>query len=352
MRVRGEIVFPNNIRELRLRKRLTQAQLGRLMSPPLGESTISKMESGERGLTNLQLANLATILACRPEEIPVVAARDPASGVQRWQLAQQDAVRHSIESGAAATGYVMAQLRKKAGKTMQQVANAIGLTLSVYHRVEMASRIIQPHEIEAAAKFYGLTTAKLIGMFERRTRDNLQQLEKGVPPERLLPRTPRSLWTDDATWGRLGALERYAIRRSLRYIGESKKPGALPVYGRMAAGEDGTRRFAIDRDVAVDQIPVDELLAADRESFLVRNFSQRLGFLMKPGSLAWVDPQTPVAMGDICFLVRRDSTADPAMVIGEGAGSLKLKMYNPEEEIPIDDHSIAELLRIRVLILP
>src|ERR1700732_482782 len=73
MRVTGEIVFPNNIRELRVRKQLTQAQLGRLMDPPVGESTISKMESGERRLTNLQLADLATILGCRAEAIPVVA---------------------------------------------------------------------------------------------------------------------------------------------------------------------------------------------------------------------------------------------------------------------------------------
>jgi transcriptional regulator with XRE-family HTH domain len=351
MRMKGEIVFPNNIKELRVRKQLTQARLGGLMKPPVGESTISKMESGERRLTNLQLADLAAILGCRPEEIPVVVSRDPSSGVLRWQKAQHEAVQHSIESGAAAIGYVLAQLRKKSGKTMQQVANAIGMTLSVYHRVEMASRIIQGDEIEAVAKFYGLTTAKLIGMFERRTRDNLQELAKGIPPEQLLPRTPRSLLKEEAKWGRLGTLERYAMRRSIRYVGPRQRPTALPVYGKIAASEDGTRRFVIDRDVMVDQIPIDQLLAANDDCFLVRNFSQRLGFLMRPGSLACVDPQTPVAMGDIAFLLRHDRSADAAVVIGDGIGPLKLKMYNPEEEIPIDDQSIAAVLRIRMLIL-
>ena len=352
MRVTGEIVFPNNIKEFRLRKQLTQVQLGRLMDPPVGASTISKMESGERRLTNLQLANLATILACRPEEIPVVASRDPSPGVQRWQKAQQEAVRHSIESGATATGYVLAQLRKKSGKTMQQVANAIGMTLSVYHRVEMASRIIQTDEIEAVAKFYGVTAAKLISMFERRTRDNLQQLENGVPPEQLLPRTPRSLLKEDAKWGRLGALERYAIRRSIRYVGPSRKPTSLPVYGRTEVRKDGTRYFVIDRDVMVDQIPIDELFNPSEECFLVRNFSQRLGFLMRPGSLAYVDPLTPVAMGDISFFVRHDGSADVAVVISDGMGPLMLKMYHPEEEIPIDNQSIAAVLRIRMLMMP
>ena len=352
MRVRGEIVFPNNIKQLRVRRQLTQAQLGQLMDPPIGESTISKMESGERRLTNLQLANLATILACRPDEIPVVASRDAASGVQRWQKAQQDVVRHSIESGAAATGYVLAQLRKKSGKTMQQVANAIGMTLSVYHRVEMASRLIQADEIEAVAKFYGLTTGKLIAMLESRTHDNLRQLEEGIPPEQLLPRTPRALLKEEAKWGRLGALERYAIRRSIRYVGPSTKATALPVYGKIRTGREGGRQFVIDRDVMVDQMSLHELLVPDEECFLVRNFSQRLGFLMRPGVLAYVDPQTPVAMGDIAFFLRSTGTADAAVVIGDGLGPLKLKMYNPEEEVPIDDQSIAAVLRIRMLIMP
>jgi hypothetical protein len=34
---------------------------------------------------------------------------------------------------------------------MQQVANAIGMTLSVYHRMEMASRMIQAEEIDKIA---------------------------------------------------------------------------------------------------------------------------------------------------------------------------------------------------------
>src|SRR5579862_6198983 len=122
MRARSEIVFPNNIRDLRLQRRMTQAQVGRMMDPPIGESTISKMESGERRLTNLQLTELATILDCQPDEIPVVSGRDPAPGVERWQRAQQEAIGDSIASGAAAAGYVLAQLRKKHGKTMQQVA--------------------------------------------------------------------------------------------------------------------------------------------------------------------------------------------------------------------------------------
>lgn len=350
-RVRGEIVFPNNIKGLRVRKRLTQAQLGRLMDPPLGESSISKIESGERRLTNLQLARLAAILECRADEIPVVIGRDPPAAVRNWDAAQEDAVRRSVESGAAATGYVLAQLRKRYGKTMQQVAGAIGMALSVYHRLEMASRVIQRDEIEAVAKLYNMTAEALIALFERRAEENLRQLAMGVPPEQLLPRTPRALLKEDSKWGRLGALERYAMRRSIRRVRSPGASATLPVYGAVRIGQDGTRVFAIARQ-AVGELPLDALLPAEEGSFFVRNFSTRLGFLMRPGALAGVDPKAPVAIGDLAFLIRRDGTADAALVTGDGLGPLRLKLYNPEEEIPVDDERIAEVLRIGMLILP
>lgn len=352
MRARSEIVFPNNIRDLRLRRRMTQAQVGRMMDPPIGESTVSKMESGERRLTNLQLANLAAILRCRPEEIPVVTGRDPAEGVQRWQRAQQEVVGSSIASGAAAAGYVLAQLRKKHGRTMQQVADAIGMTLSVYHRMEMASRMIQGDEIDKVAALYGMTPESLIALFERRTADNLEQLKSGVPIEQLLPRVPRSLLKEGAKWGRLGALERYAFQRSIRYTATPAEPTSLPICGRMKTDNTGAHRFAIDREAEIDRMPLGELLRPSESGFLVRNFSQRLGVLLRPGALAYVDPQVPAAMGDIVFLARQDGTADAAVVIGDGIGPLMLKMYNPEEQIPISDPSIAAVLRIGMLVLP
>ena len=353
MRARSEIVFPNNIRDLRMRRRMTQAQVGRMMDPPVGESAVSKMESGERRLTNLQLANLAAILRCQPEEIPVVSGRDPAEGVRRWQRAQQEVVGSSIASGAAAAGYVLAQLRKKHGRTMQQVADAIGMTLSVYHRMEMASRMIQSEEIDKVAEFYGMTPEALIRLFEQRTAENLEQLKSGVPIEQLLPRVPRSLLKESSKWGRLGALERYAMQRSIRYTGTPPdEPAALPVCGRMKPDQEGGHRFAIDRDAGVEQMPLNDLLRPSETGFLVRNYSQRLGVLLRPGALAYVDPSVPATIGDVVFLTRKDGTADAAVVIGDGIGPLMLKMYNPEEQIPISDPSVASVLRVGMLVMP
>ena len=88
-------------------------------------------------------------------------------------------------------------------------------------------------------------------------------------------------------------------------------------------------------------MPLGDLLRPSETGFLVRNYSQRLGVLLRPGALAYVDPSLPAAIGDIVFLARKDGSADAAVVIGDGIGPLMLKMYNPEEQIPIGDPSIA-----------
>lgn len=352
VRVKGEIVFPNNIKSFRLKKGLTQAELGQRLDPPVVVSTISKMENGERRLTNLQLRNLAEILGCKAEEIPVVAGRDDSTEVRRWRSAQDEVIRQSFESGAVAVSYILAQLRKKHGKTMQQVANAIGVTISVYHRIEMASRMIQAEEIAALAKFYDIAESRLIGMFARRTRENAKLLQEGVPLEQLLPRSPRSLLKEDQKWGKLGALERYALRRSIHYVAPERKDATLPVCGAMQAGKDGRRHFVLDRGAAVDHVQLGDLIRPTDDAMLVRNLSTRLGFLMRPGALALVDPSAPVSMGDVVFLVRKDRSADAAVVVGDGVGSLTLRMYGPEEEVPINDPEIAAVYRVGMVIFP
>jgi len=353
-RIRSEIVFPNNIRTLRLAKGLTQEALGRLLNPPMVVSTVSKIENGERRLSNLQIANFAEILGCAPQAIPVVTGRDRPDDVRRWQDAQQEAIKNSVDSGAAAIGYVLAQLRKKHGKTMQQVADAIGVTISVYHRIEMASRMVQEDEIKRLAALYDLTETKLIKLFERRTRDNQEQLRNGVPPEELLPRFPRSLLKEDAKWGQIGALERYAMRRSLRVVPSGRRNVPLPVHGesRFDSAAGGGRAFVLDREASIDQLRVEDLFPPREDCFLVRNFSNRLGFLMRVGALAFVDPAATVGVGDIVLFVRHDKTAEAAVVVGDGIGAMQLKMYAPEEEIAMDDPRIATIYRVGGVIFP
>ena len=165
---------------------------------------------------------------------------------------------------------MLAQLRKKHGKTMQQVANAIGMTLSVYHRMEMASRMIQGGRDRGGRRILrDDRAAELIALFERRTADNLRQLKNGVPAEQLVAAGAPLAVEEDAKWGRLGALERYAMRRSIRYVGAP--PEARPrcrFCGEMKSrARTAVHHFTIDLDAAVEQIPLRDLLRPSEKGF-------------------------------------------------------------------------------------
>jgi hypothetical protein len=73
---------------------------------------------------------------------------------------------------------------------------------------------------------------------------------------------------------------------------------------------------------------------------------------MRVGALAFIDPAAPIGVGDIVIFVRRDKTADAAVVIGDGMGAMRLKMFAPEEELAMGDDRIACLYRVGGVIFP
>ncbi len=137
----------------------------------------------------------------------------------------------------------------------------------------------------------------------------------------------------------------------IRYVRLPGREPALPVCGKIAVDEDGGRRFVIDRAEMVERMAIDELLSPGPQAFLVRNGSQRLGLLLRPGLLAHVDPTAQAGIGDLVFLVRRDGSAEAAVVVGDGLGPLKSRMYNPDDEIAIGDRQLAAIFRICAVIL-
>ena len=49
--------------------------------------------------------------------------------------------------------------------------------------------------------------------------------------------------------------------------------------------------------------------------------------------------------------MRRDGSAEAAVVVGDGLGPLKSRMYNPDDEIAIGDRQLAAIFRICAVIL-
>jgi len=349
----GEVVFPNNIERLRKARGLTQAELGRLLTPPMGISTISKIEAGVRRLSNLQLEALAAALAVAAEDIPLVKGRDAAGDVQKWGGAQRDAVRWSVDSGAAAIAYVLAALRTKHGHTQAEVGQAIGKTISVYHRIEMGSRLPTADELKAIAALYDLTPAALNTMIEEQLKKQHEQLAKGVPPEDLLPRRPRALLWDQEPFAGAGILERAALRRSVRVVSPHTAAPAptLPVYGAMAGLDKPA--FVLDRAQETGRVPVPDFVGSGEDWFAARVFSNRVGIALRPNSLVYVNRRAMPTTGDLVLFVRRaDHRADCAVLVSDDLRDMRLRLYNPDEEIALGDPAIAEVHRIAAIVFP
>lgn len=342
--VRGEVVFPNNIERLRKAKGLTQSDLGRMLTPPMGVSTISKVESGARRLTNLQIEDIARALGVQAAEIPVVKGRDAAAEIREWGRVQRDTVRWSVESGAAAIAYVLAALRTKHRKTLTDVAQAIGKTISVYHRIEMATRLATAEELKAIADFYKMSERALHKLIEERIAKHQEELKKGVAPEDLLPRRPRALLWDNERFAGVGVLEREALRRSLRVV-TPRTIETLPVYGEMTGTP--SPEFVFDRTAVIGNVPIPDFCGNGEGWFAARAYSNRVGIALRPGSLVYVNTRRMPSVGDLVLFVRAEGKrADCAVVVGDGFKEMRLRMYNPDEEIAIDDPAVTEIYRI------
>lgn len=348
----SEVVFPNNIERLRKARGMTQAELGRLLTPPMGISTISKIESGVRRLSNLQIEALAEALAVPAEDIPLVQGRDATGDVQKWGGAQRDAVRWSVDSGAAAIAYVLAALRTKHGHTQAEVGQAIGKTISVYHRIEMGSRLPTAEELKAIAALYKLEPAALNALIEEQLKKQREQLANGAAPEDLLPRRPRALLWDDQPFAGAGILERAALRRSVRVVSPPAPvaPSTLPVYGAMAGADKPA--FILDRAQEVGRVPVPDFAGSGEDWFAARVFSHRVGIALRPNSLVFVNRRAMPTIGDLVLFVRRDQRADCAVLVSEDLRDLRLRLYNPDEEIALGDPAIAEVHRIAAIVFP
>lgn len=154
-----EIIFPNNIRNIRLAKGMKMTELSRRAG--LSLSAVSKIEKGVRRLNQKQLLNICNILGCKLSDIFIKESDDVAT---QWQSEIKRRLHDNENSGLKVFGSGLRKIRQQSGKTIAQAAKDAGMTLSVYHKIEVGQREIYENEIEPLAKSFTLSVS---GMFDR-----------------------------------------------------------------------------------------------------------------------------------------------------------------------------------------
>lgn len=157
-----EIIFPNNIRNIRLSRGMKMTELARRSN--LSLSAVSKIEKGVRRLNQKQLLNVCSILGCKLSDIFI---HESDSGAQKWQSEIKRRLNNNENGGLKIFGAGLRKIRQKSEKTIAGAAKAAKMTLSVYHKIEVGQREVYENEIDVLANAFGYTAQQLFNEIAR-----------------------------------------------------------------------------------------------------------------------------------------------------------------------------------------
>ena len=158
-----EIIFPNNIRTIRLNNGMKMTELARKTG--LSLSAVSKIEKGVRRLNQKQLLNICNILGCKLSDI-FIKESDAVAG--KWQTEIKRRLNDNENGGLKIFGSGLRKIRQLQGKTIAQAAKDAGMTLSVYHKIEIGQREIYKNEGGIIVSFGGNPIFTKCNIYENR----------------------------------------------------------------------------------------------------------------------------------------------------------------------------------------
>lgn len=176
-----EIIFPNQIRMIRRTRGKTMKEIAGVLGVSL--SAISKIEKGYRRIDDKQLAKISAFLNCPKESIFVYEKTSQPEVLQAWEKEQERRKQINEKSGLKTLGAGLRYLRGGKMLTLYDVAKGAGLTLSVYHRIEMGQREVTEDQFKKIAHALGFDPEELqIKIYELDMAGTLQEFKKTGKP--------------------------------------------------------------------------------------------------------------------------------------------------------------------------
>ena len=176
-----EIIFPNQIRMIRRTRGKTMKELASVLGVSL--SAVSKIEKGYRRIDEDQLQKIVAFLDCPKESVFVYEQMSQPEVIRAWEKEQERRKQINEKSGLKTLGAGLRYLRGQKMLTLSDVASGAGLTLSVYHRIEMGQREVSEKQLEKIAHALGYTAEDLqIQIYELDMSDALKTLKKSSLP--------------------------------------------------------------------------------------------------------------------------------------------------------------------------
>ena len=310
-----EIIFPNQIRTYRQQHGCTMQELADELGMSL--SAISKIEKGYRRLDQEQLIHVASFLNCKLQDLFVNDLNSKPEVVQAWKKEQERRSKINVTGGLKTMGAGLRQVRNEKNLTLIDVAEKAGMTLSVYHRIEMGQREVSDKEFKNLAKALGSTPDKL--------RETIKVLDnKGILDE--------IIQKNNAKYRLL------ATPKGANSIDSSK----LFVYNII--NKDG--HLFVDFENQEEKINRPVYLQGKHMTYALHYCADRFDDFLPPKTLVFIDPLATIDHGDwaICYLGENEIMFIKALKNGNKWYGLRT---NPTEKIELK--SDAKLHKIAIM---
>lgn len=319
-----EIIFPNNIRNIRLANGMKMTELARRAG--LSLSAVSKIEKGVRRLNQKQLLNICNILGCKLSDIFIKESDDVAD---LWQNEIKRRMSDNENSGLKVFGSGLRKIRQQRGKTIAQAAKDAGMTLSVYHKIEVGQREIYQNEIEPLAKSFALGAEELFDKIANLYKSGELNKHISKVKERvksvLVPGNPVSGM--DMHGGLYGAKLYDSARKKL-----------VPVFGTPAGKAIAFKKS--DKTMIVAPMTLEGRAGI----YAVMPNSKRLGGFIPEKSYVFADATTQAQPGDLAvaidtdFNALDDETTVNAQIVSvrqDSKGKVYGQMSSPDEKLVV-----------------
>ena len=317
-----EIIFPNNIRNIRAAKGMKMTELARRAN--LSLSAVSKIEKGVRRLNQKQLLNVCTILGCKLSDIFI---HESDSVAQNWQNEIKRRLTDNEDSGLKIFGSGLRKIRQRSEKTIAQAAKAAKMTLSVYHKIEVGQREIYEDEIEVLANAFGYKAPELFNEISKlyKAGELTKQINKVKERVKSVLEPVNPVSGLDIHGGLYGAQLYDNARKKL-----------IPVFGKPSGKSIQLKKS--DETMIVAPMT----LEGRNGIYAVIPNSKRLGGFIPESAHVFVDANATPAVGDLAVCIDADfakMTSDEtveahiAVVRKDSHGKLYGHISNPEEKI-------------------
>ncbi|MCQ2599615.1 MAG: helix-turn-helix transcriptional regulator [Alphaproteobacteria bacterium] len=317
-----EIIFPNNIRNIRLAAGMKMTELARRTG--LSLSAVSKIEKGVRRLNQKQILSICNILGCKLSDIFIKDTDDVAD---QWQSEIKRRLTDNEDSGLKIFGSGLRKIRQLSGKTIARAAKDSGMTLSVYHKIEVGQREIYQNEIEPLAQSFAMSVETMFDKIATlyKSGELNKQINKVKERVKSVLEPGNPVAGIDMKGNLYGAKLYDSARRKL-----------VPVFGT----PDGRAISFKKTDETMIAAPM--TLEGRQGVYAVIPNSKRLGGFIPAKSYIFVDALTEPTVGDLAVCIDTDfskmsiddtATAQIVSVRQDSKGKIYGQISSPEEKL-------------------